>query len=174
MLTLKQLILATTIAIYGGPSAAAFEIVGGNETSSAQLMEIAHELESWLDANSPYPRADLLLKKIAFVAPEAVVNYHGQATQLDEFTRGLYDEEAATIYLVEPWDARDAFDRSVLLHELAHHRQAEAKHWYCDHAQEWDAYRLQAAFLEDEDIDYQFNWALIVLESSCAKRDVHP
>ena len=174
MLTLKELILAIIIVVTGGSSTAAFEVVGGNETSSTQLMKISQDMESWLDANSQYPRADRPLGKIAFVAPEAVVHYHGQATQLDEFTRGLYDEDGATIYLVEPWDATDAFDRSVLLHELAHHRQAEAKHWYCDHAQEWDAYRLQAAFLKEENVDYKFNWALIVLESSCAKRDVHP
>lgn len=174
MLTIKAVIVAATVTISGYSSAAAFEIVGSSESSSVQLIETAQELEDWLDVNSSYPRADIPLEKVAFVAPETVVNYNGQATQLEEFTRGLYDKDAETIYLVEPWDANDAFDRSVLLHELAHHRQAEAKHWYCDHAQEWDAYRLQAAFLEEENVDYKFNWALIVLESSCAKRDVHP
>ena len=174
MPTFKAVIAAATITVSVDSPAAAFEIVGSSESSSVQLIEIAQELDNWLDANSPYPRAELPLGKIAFVAPETIVNYNGQATQLDEFTRGLYDKDAETIYLVEPWDANDAFDRSVLLHELAHHRQAKAKHWYCDHAQEWDAYQLQAAFLEDENVDYKFNWALIVLESSCAKRDVHP
>ena len=67
MPTFKAVITAATITISVDSPAAAFEIVGSSESSSVQLIEIAQELDNWLDANSPYPRAELPLGKIAFV-----------------------------------------------------------------------------------------------------------
>lgn len=174
MQSLNKLIAAAAFTIFASPIGASPEIIGAREDVDQQVGDLIQVLESWLDQKSPYQGADVPLEQIVFVDNKAVVDYHGQSTQLGASVRGVYDEKLATIFLVRPWQADDRFDQSVLLHELAHHRQTYAKHWYCDQAQEWDAYKLQAAYLEEAEIDPGFNWALIVLESSCANRDIHP
>lgn len=89
-------------------------------------------------------------------------------------TRGLYDPDAATIRLVRPWDPRDPFDVSTLPHELVHHRQQGARHWYCPGAQELPAYRLQEAWLADLGLEPDIDWIAVVLEAGCTPRDIHP
>ena len=62
----------------------------------------------------------------------------------------------------------------MLLHELYHHRQVEARHWYCPEAMEWDAYRVQAGFLGALGEDGGFDWVRLALISSCTPGDHHP
>lgn len=87
--------------------------------------------------------------------------------------RGYYDARTATITLIAPWDPENRTDQSVLLHELAHHRQAPL-HWYCPAAQELPAYRLQAAWAAENDAEPAIDWLRVVLESGCSPRDIHP
>lgn len=134
---------------------------------------VAH-LENWLDAHTDLRRRatppEVRLTSAAQAAalgPERLSS--GQAT-----LRGLYDPDAEVIWLVRPWDPRDPFNVSTLLHELAHHRQAEAQHWYCPGAQELPAYRLQAAWLAELGLAPDVNWIAVVLEAGCTPRDIHP
>lgn len=69
---------------------------------------------------------------------------------------------------------RDARDVSVLLHELTHHRQATARHWYCPGQQELPAYRLQAAWLAEQDETIAINWIDATLAAGCTPSDFHP
>src|SRR6056297_1507706 len=131
-------------AIFAAAANAEPEIAGvGTPDASQTILNTMEELNLWLDAYTDLPRSDVPLSRVELVAPGSEVLYEGQMTQIGETVRGLYDEETATIYLVRQWYGETAFDRSVLLHEMVHHRQASAKHWYCPHAMEWDAYLIQ-------------------------------
>jgi hypothetical protein len=66
----------------------------------------------------------------------------------------LYHADSATVLLRSDWDLRDLRDRSILVHELVHHLQAEAEREYvCKGAMEKEAYDIQAAWLEDRGAD---------------------
>jgi hypothetical protein len=140
----------------------------------AAIREIVVDLEAWLDVHTDLPRSDVPLDRIALIQAGAEVDYEGQPTRLGDTVRGLYDADTATIYLVRPWFGDTARHRSTLLHELVHHRQATAQHWYCDAAMEWDAYKTQDAYLAAHGETGGFNWAWVALVSSCAPRDHHP
>lgn len=138
------------------------------------ILDTVGELDAWLDIYSDLPQAEEPVREIALIEAGTEVLYEGQMTQLDDNVRGLYDATTATIYLVRPWFGDTARDRSVLLHEMAHHRQATAQHWYCPQAMEWGAYLLQEKYLNVLDQSGGFNWGWVLLASSCAVRDHHP
>ncbi|MRU14855.1 hypothetical protein FDP25_05350 [Roseovarius sp. A21] len=131
-------------------------------------------LEDWLDAASDLPRRAaapaVRLTSRAHVARIAPMRAASDASH----TRGLYDPDSETIWLVRPWSAKSPFDVSVLLHELAHHRQAGQGHWYCPGAQELPAYRLQQAWLNELGLEPDVNWIAVILEAGCTARDIHP
>jgi len=129
-------------------------------------------LEDWLDAHSELKRMDSL-PEIKFIARQTAATQIGRADRHGGRTRGLYDEEARTIFLVRPWDATLAKDVSVLLHELVHVRQT-GHHFYCPGAQEEAAYRLQEQWLQERGLHANVNWIAVVLESGCTPNDIHP
>lgn len=129
-------------------------------------------LNGWLDANTEY-RDVVPTPRIELISDAQVDHLHGTADVHGGRIRGLYEANHSVIYLTAPWSANDAFDVSVLLHELVHHRQTSL-HWYCPQAQEWRAYQIQAQWLAERDVAADFYWPAIVLQSSCAKRDIHP
>ena len=88
--------------------------------------------------------------------------------------RGFYDIELEVIYIVKPWSPQNPKDVSVVLHELVHHRQQTAQHWYCPGAQELPAYRLQEKWLAERGLTVPINWVAVVLEAGCSRRDMHP
>jgi len=169
MMFLKTAALAIALA---APAAADPQVVAGPATSEP-VLELMAELDVWLDANSGLARPPSPLSRVEFVEPGSEVLYEGRMTKLDNTVRGLYDEDLSTIYLVNPWTGDDAYERSILLHEMLHHRQAAARHWYCPQAMEWDAYLTQEAYLNAHGETGDFNWGWVVLASSCAPRDVH-
>lgn len=143
--------------------------------TSDNLAELVSHLESWLDANTDLPPRDSMPTFEQISLAEANNLQGGAQAARTDTTRGLYDPDAQTIYLVRPWDARNPFDVSVLLHELVHHRQnGEGAHWYCPGAQELDAYRLQDAWLAELGLEANVNWIAVILESGCTPRDIHP
>jgi len=136
--------------------------------------DLVDHLERWLDRRSDWPRRAEVPDirwigeaRAASLSAERNAAHSGRA-------RGFYDPDNQTIFLVRPWSARNPEDVSVLLHELAHHRQAEAGHWYCPGAQELPAYRLQEAWLADLGLKADINWIAVVLEAGCTPRDFHP
>ncbi len=139
----------------------------------AETEELVERLEAWLDRESPYPRRPSSAE-IRLVTASQALHLQGQASLPGLVPRGLYDAETATIYLVAPWSPAVAEDASVLLHELAHHRQQTARHWYCPGAQELPAYRLQEKWLSERGLKARVNWIAVVLESGCSPRDIHP
>lgn len=138
------------------------------------LQALVDHLDRWLDRQSDLPRRDrpVDLRLVSAAKAAALAPDHLGAGQ--SRLRGLYDPDGAVIWLVSPWDPRDPRDVSILLHELAHHRQQGAQHWYCPGAQELPAYRLQAAWLADLGLDLDVNWIAVVLAADCSRRDIHP
>jgi hypothetical protein len=148
-------------------------LLPGPAAAGRDLDAAVARLEAWLDANSPY-RARDVAPAIEIVAPEVAASRIGQRHGSGGILRGLYDPDTRIISLVAPWSADSDADLSVLLHELAHHRQQTARHWYCAGAQELPAYRLQAAWLRDHGAEIEINWMAAVLQSGCGRRDHHP
>ena len=110
---------------------------------TANLARLMDNLESWLDTQSPYP-ARATAPNTRMISPQRARAISQGPGRLGSARCGLYDPDTQTIYLVRPWSQHLARDISVLLHELAHHRQATARHWYCPGQQDLPAYRLQA------------------------------
>ncbi|MDG4649736.1 hypothetical protein P6F26_14925 [Roseibacterium sp. SDUM158017] len=137
------------------------------------ILGAVEALDLWLDAHTDLPRAGPLAR-IVLVPPGGDIRYDGRTMQIHETVRGVYDATSATIYLVRQWYGETPLDRSVLLHEMVHHRQEKARHWYCPQAMEWDAYQIQEAYLNAHGETGGFNWAWVLLASSCAVRDHHP
>ncbi|MDF0599124.1 hypothetical protein P1J78_00130 [Psychromarinibacter sp. C21-152] len=172
MTILKSSLIALILAAPAG----AAPLIEGHEAPYEQrmILDTMEELNLWLDGYTDLPRSDVPLARVEFVQPGADILYDGHMTQIDQTVRGVYDADTATIYLVRQWYGVTAFDRSVLLHEMVHHRQANAKHWYCPQAMEWDAYLIQEDYLNAHGETGDFNWAWVLLASSCAVRDHHP
>ncbi len=101
------------------------------------------------------------------------VTYEGREILVDEALRAAYDARDRHIHIVLPWTADDAFDRSVLLHELIHDVQLRNRDWECIGAPEWEAYKLQDMWLREHGVVHDFNWLVIYMLSRCP-RDIHP
>ncbi len=138
------------------------------------IKALTAHLEDWLDQNTDLPRRaappDIHLTSTAHLARLAPVRAANEASK----TRGLYDPTSATIWLVRPWNGKNPYDVSVLLHELIHHRQAQHGHFYCPGAQELPAYRWQQRWLNDLGLEPNVNWVAVILEAGCTPRDIHP
>jgi hypothetical protein len=139
---------------------------------SVSLSEIVAALEIWLDENSTLPRR-AHPPEVRLVPAAFAKNQYGSAGFMGGHLRAYYDGETETVTLVAPWNPKSLADRSILLHELVHHRQ-KPFHAYCDGAKELPAYKLQAAWAEPLGIDLDINWMAAVLESGCTPRDFHP
>lgn len=148
----------------------------GSAAQDSEFLDLLVErLETWLDHNAPYPA--VAQRPTIFFVPawhEVVTSHEASQTRSQGRTRGLYDARTGTIYLVAPWNGSDLRDASVLLHELVHHRQQNARHWYCASEQEWDAYHLQEEWLAGHGIKSDFYWPAIALSASCTPKDIHP
>lgn len=138
------------------------------------MQDLVVHLEDWLDIHTDLPRRAappvIHLSDHAHAASIAL-SYHSSASPT---LRGLYDPDTETVWLVRPWDARSPYDVGTLLHELVHHRQAAAGHWYCPGAQELPAYRVQQQWLNALGLEPDVNWIAVVIEAGCTPRDIHP
>lgn len=163
------------LAAWVAPLRAEVEVPGAVSAAEAErVREMAVALDRWIDDFSDYPPPDRTLSRIVLVPPGNMGLIGAAARHFDGRTRGAYDPSTATVYLQRPWSAKDVHDRGVLLHELVHHRQVGARHWYCPGAMEWDAYKLQETFLAQGGEEARINWIAVVMESSCSPRDHHP
>lgn len=139
--------------------------------SATDMTELLAHLEFWIDRNTDLPRRTEA-PAIHFAARHDLAAMSRRSNA--EGLRGLYDPATSVIWLSRPWSARDPLDVSVLLHEMIHHRQVGARHYYCPGAQELPAYRLQEAWLAALALELQVNWTAVVLEAGCTPRDIHP
>ena len=140
--------------------------------NTESISELAAVFDTWLDENTDLQRPDANAE-IRFISASFAATLQGSSASDFGRTRGLFDPESFTIYLVQPWDRKNPHDASVLLHELVHARQV-GRHYYCPGAQEEAAYRLQDDWLRGRGLRAKVNWIAVILESGCNRRDFHP
>lgn len=139
------------------------------------LAEEAARLLAWIGAHSDLPIAPVMadLPAVRFCDVGEIVPYEAGDIEVHDRLKGAYDAVHNVIYLVGPWTGETELDRSVLLHELVHAAQMRGPPFPCTAAMEWDAYRLQEAYLAERGIDPGFNWFAIHMLSRCPDL-VHP
>ncbi len=168
----QALAMVAAIALLG---ITASESSAEADISQREAIEtLVDEFNRWIETHTNLAAKPLSGDRIRFVTLGQRIIADGEQHLVHSRNRGLYDRNREIIYLVRPWDHGDPYDQSILLHELIHHAQVDARHWYCPQAMEWDAYKWQEQWLATHDIEPQFNWTAILLESSCSKRDYHP
>lgn len=140
--------------------------------NTENLAELAEVLNTWLDENTDFQRPEIR-PTIKSISPSIAASMRGMSWSSHGRTRGLFDPESSTIYLIQPWDRKNPQDASVLLHELVHTRQV-TRYYYCPGAQEEAAYRLQDDWLRKRGLQAKVNWIAVVLEAGCTRRDFHP
>lgn len=105
--------------------------------------------------------------EIVFCEVGEIIAYEGRGLLVDPALRAAYDMPARRIHLVEPWSADGLIDRSILLHELIHDVQLLNRDWPCIGAPEWEAYRLQDQWLQEQGVILPFDWPAIRRLSDC-------
>lgn len=140
-----------------------------NTESITGLVEV---FDTWLDQNTDFQRPETS-PTVELISASLVESIQGSSASRFGRTRGLFDPDSSTIYLILPWDRKNPHDASILLHELVHARQV-ARHYFCPGAQEEAAYRFQDDWLRERGLQAKVNWIAVVLESGCNRRDFHP
>lgn len=144
-------------------------------TSTQPDAELIARLIRWIGTQTDYDITPALARPptVTFCKTGEIIDYEGHDIRVEKDLRAAFDMPGRTVYLVEPWDAANPFDVSVLLHELIHDIQIANRHWDCLGAPEWEAYKLQDRWLQARGIDPAFNWLVIYMLSRCP-RDIHP
>lgn len=140
--------------------------------NTESISELVAVFDTWLDQNTDLQRPDAN-PEIRFISASFAAMLQGSSASSIGRTRGLFDPDSLTIYLILPWDQKNPHDASVLLHELVHARQV-GRYYYCPGAQEEAAYRLQDIWLRERGLQAKVNWIAVVLDSGCNRRDFHP
>ena len=155
---------------------AEFQVMGPEWPGRLPTDPLKKTLLDWIAANSEYDTSELLDNPpmVRFCEHGSTLVYEGKAIHFNDRLNGVYDEKTKQICLAKPWHPSNTKDRGVLLHELVHHVQFESKSWLCPKATEWEAYKLQEAWLLENGMMPGFNWVSILLDSSCTPRDIHP
>ena len=149
---------------------------GGNPGRAApvscpaeELSKLSNTLLDWIGAHADYDvervRGDP--PNIESCASGDIIHLSGNEVLVDGELLAAYDPLRRVIYLVDPWDPKAVVDQSRLLHELVHDVQSLNRAWTCPREQEWEAYKLQEAWLKEHGIDPHFNWAQILILSRC-------
>lgn len=124
---------------------------------------------AWIDRAGSY-RVEGLLERppgIVFALVGDVLDLGPVVMPVEPGMRGAYHPVVNAVVLVLPWHIDDIDDRSVLLHELVHAVQWQARDWPCAAEMEWDAYGLQREWLSEHGIEMQMDWLTVGILSSC-------
>ena len=176
--TLNQLLHSTILIICCNAAALAAEPATSAANSSVKPALIT-ELIGWIEENSDYDTSFLQSRPpaIEFCECGETIQYEDKTVHVQEHLKGLYDKQNYKIILVRPWDSAKPYDVSILLHELIHFVQYNSQEWACWPKTEWEAYKLQEAWLQERGYEPEFNWLQIYFLSRCPIRDpsdIHP
>ena len=134
------------------------------------------ELVAWIGDHTKYNVTTALESppSVTLCAKGTTIQYEDREVTIapEGLLRALYDAKQRRIHLVRPWNAADMRDRSSLLHELVHDVQYSSRDWACKEEPEWEAYKLQDAWLTENGVRSGFNWTHVYLLSRC-RRDTH-
>ena len=140
--------------------------------NTESISDLVAVFDTWLDQSTDLQRPEAS-PEIKLVSGSFAASLQGSSASAFGRTRGLFDPDTHTIFLILPWDRKNPHDASVLLHELVHARQV-GRYYYCPGAMEVAAYRLQDEWLRKRSLQAKVNWIAVVLESGCNRRDFHP
>ncbi len=133
------------------------------------------DLVKWIGDHTDYDVSKTLMEppSVSFCDEGTELYYEGEMIIVDPMLRAAYDMRDRHIYLVRPWKVSSVRDLSALLHELVHDVQYLNREWPCKGKSEWEAYKLQDAWLSEQGLESEFNWLQIFMLSRCP-RDIHP
>ena len=136
---------------------------------------VIRDLVKWIGDHTEYDISKTLMDppSVSLCDHGTEIYYEGEMIIVDPMLRAAYDLKNRDIYLVKPWETSSAGDLSTLLHELIHDVQYLNRKWSCKEEPEWEAYKLQEAWLAERGIPSEFNWIQIFFLSRCP-RDIHP
>lgn len=145
------------------------------EDGSSVSEDVLSVLVRWIGNRTNYDISKTLhhLPTVSFCDPKTEISYEGETIIVDPMIGAAYDMKIRHIHLVRPWRPSDIKDLSALLHELIHDVQYLNRTWACNGEPEWEAYKLQEAWLEEQGVQSDFNWTQILFLSGC-RRDIHP
>lgn len=139
---------------------------------AGDILELTSIPDTWLDISTDLQRPKIP-PKITLISPAMAESIRESTLHGYGRTRGLFDPKSSTIFLIQPWDLRNANDASVLLHELVHSRQV-SRDYLCPGAEEETAYRIQDDWLRGRGLRANVDWFTVLLAAGCSRRDIHP
>lgn len=131
--------------------------------------EMLAELIRWIGDHADYD-VTLALRDppdVRFCSAGEIIRYEGKDAVVDPELYGVYDRIERAIFLVRPWNAANTEHLGRLLHELVHDLQFQNVEWPCKQKPEWEAYRLQAKWLAEHEVEKEFDWRMIYSSSQC-------
>ena len=140
--------------------------------SDAVPLDLVIDLLGWIAAATEYDTTGKP-PQVTFAQTGDIIHYESGTAIIDTTWHGAYDMPNRRIILVRPWNSGDLRDVAVLLHELTHHVQLSNRNYQCLEQPEWEAYKLQEAYLAENEIASGFDWMQIYFMSKCP-RDIHP
>lgn len=137
--------------------------------------DVMTDLVGWIADHTDYDVAKTLADapQVVFAKQGKSIAYEGREEAIGHQLRAAYDMLLRRIYLIRPWSVSNIRDQSTLLHELVHDVQHQNRRWSCLGEPEWQAYKLQEAWLAEHGVQSDFNWTQIFFLSRCP-RDIHP
>jgi hypothetical protein len=164
----RTALIAALVLVLSGPGSAGETCAPGDGAPHlpAGLLD---DLVGWIALHTMYDVGATWRDppEIVFCAVGEIIAYEGRDLLVDPALRAAYDLPARRIHLVEPWSADGLVDRSILLHELIHDVQLLNRDWDCLAAPEWEAYRLQDLWLQEQGVILPFDWPAIRRLSQC-------
>jgi hypothetical protein len=164
------MVAALAIALLTAPVALADDGVCRPAPGPAKVpSELLTELTGWIALHTMYDVRQLAAEppRISFCAVGSEIAYEDGVLRVEPELNAAYDLPNRVIHIVLPWSADDPHDRSVLLHELVHDVQLSNRDWPCTGAPEWEAYTLQAIYLQEQGVAAAFDWDVIRRLSAC-------
>jgi len=132
---------------------------------ASRLQDLLDWIEATLDRDVDGLRQSP--PSIVFAEPGEELDLGDQSLMIAPEMGGVWDTETRQIILVQPWNATDPVDLSILLHELVHALQADEGVSVCNPEAEVEAYGLQSSWLAEHDIVMLVDWSEVWEHAPC-------
>jgi hypothetical protein len=151
------------------------ELAAGNgglapsEVTEPPDRQLVMALTDWIARHTHYDVTLTLTRppRIRFCKRGHPIDYEGRQVMVEPNLQAAYDLTSRTIHLVTPWNASRIEDQGILLHELIHDVQFNARAWDCLQQPEYEAYSLHAKWLKEHSLPVPFDLTQIFIWSRC-------
>lgn len=137
--------------------------------------DLVASLVGWIAEHSVYDTTRTRADPPAILSCSVgeAIPYEDATVVVEDDLRAAYGETHRRIYLVEPVALDRPEDQARLLHELIHDVQFQNRDWPCPQAAEGEAFRLTAAWMEEQGLEPDFDWFVVGRLSRCST-GIHP